>query len=177
MRGRTLKNSFAILDEAQNATDTQIKMFLTRIGENSKIVINGDPSQIDLPNKNFSGLDRSKNILGHLDEISIVDFDHKDVVRHPLVSKIVKAYSQKKIMIDAEVLVESSQWTKNCKKSKKINFENYKKFPKKYRFINKKAHISLLLTNNKKIKYLNKKFRKKNKATDILSFQILIIKI
>ena len=96
MRGRTLKNSFAILDEAQNATDTQIKMFLTRIGENSKIVINGDPSQIDLPNKNFSGLDRSKKILGHLDEISIVDFDHKDVVRHPLVSKIVKAYSAKK---------------------------------------------------------------------------------
>jgi len=93
MRGRTLKNSFAILDEAQNATDTQIKMFLTRIGENSKIVINGDPSQIDLPNKNLSGLDRSKKILGHLNEISIVDFDHKDVVRHPLVSKIVKAYS------------------------------------------------------------------------------------
>ncbi len=93
MRGRTLKNSFAILDEAQNATDTQIKMFLTRIGENSKIVINGDPSQIDLPNKSLSGLRRSKEILGHLNEISIVDFDHTDVVRHPLVSKIVKAYS------------------------------------------------------------------------------------
>ena len=93
MRGRTLKNSFAILDEAQNATDTQIKMFLTRIGENSKIVINGDPSQIDLPNKSLSGLNRSKKLLGHLDEISVVDFDHSDVVRHPLVSKIVKAYS------------------------------------------------------------------------------------
>ncbi len=93
MRGRTLKNSFAILDEAQNATDTQIKMFLTRIGENSKIVINGDPSQIDLPNKSLSGLKRSKEILGHLNEISIIDFDHTDVVRHPLVSKIVKAYS------------------------------------------------------------------------------------
>ncbi len=93
MRGRTLKNSFAILDEAQNATDTQIKMFLTRIGENSKIVINGDPSQIDLPNKSLSGLYRSKKLLGHLKEISVVDFDHKDVVRHPLVSKIVKAYS------------------------------------------------------------------------------------
>ncbi len=93
MRGRTLKNSFAILDEAQNATDTQIKMFLTRIGENSKIVINGDPSQIDLPNKSLSGLHRSKKLLGHLKEISVVDFDHKDVVRHPLVSKIVKAYS------------------------------------------------------------------------------------
>ena len=93
MRGRTLKNSFAILDEAQNATDTQIKMFLTRIGENSKIVINGDPSQIDLPNKSLSGLSRSKKLLGHLKEISTIDFDHKDVVRHPLVSKIVKAYS------------------------------------------------------------------------------------
>ena len=93
MRGRTLKNSFAILDEAQNATDIQIKMFLTRIGENSKIVVNGDPSQIDLPNKNLSGLNRSKKLLGHLKEISVVDFDHSDVVRHPLVSKIVKAYS------------------------------------------------------------------------------------
>ena len=96
MRGRTLKNSFAILDEAQNATDTQIKMFLTRIGENSKIVINGDPSQIDLPNKSLSGLNRSKKLLGHLKEISVVDFDHTDVVRHPLVSKIVKAYLDQK---------------------------------------------------------------------------------
>ena len=94
MRGRTLKNSFAILDEAQNATDTQIKMFLTRIGENSKIIVNGDPSQIDLPNKTMSGLVKSKNLLGHLNEISVVDFDHSDVVRHPLVSKIVKAYSK-----------------------------------------------------------------------------------
>ena len=94
MRGRTLKNSFAILDEAQNATETQIKMFLTRIGENSKIVINGDPSQIDLTNKSLSGLNRSKKLLGHMKEISVVDFDHTDVVRHPLVSKIVKAYSE-----------------------------------------------------------------------------------
>ena len=94
MRGRTLKNSFAILDEAQNATDTQIKMFLTRIGENSKIVINGDPTQVDLPNKSYSGLTRSKKILEHLNEIEIIDFDHTDVVRHPLVSKIVKAYSE-----------------------------------------------------------------------------------
>ena len=94
MRGRTLKNSFAILDEAQNATDTQIKMFLTRIGENSKIVVNGDPTQIDLPNKRMSGLVRSKELLGHLNEIAVVDFDHSDVVRHPLVSKIVKAYSK-----------------------------------------------------------------------------------
>jgi len=95
MRGRTLKNSFAILDEAQNATETQIKMFLTRIGENSKLVVNGDPSQVDLINKSHSGLMKSKNILKDLDEIKIIEFDHTDVVRHPLVSKIIRAYQKK----------------------------------------------------------------------------------
>ena len=95
MRGRTLKNCFAILDEAQNATETQIKMFLTRIGENSKLVVNGDPSQIDLINKSQSGLIKSKNILKHIKEIEIVEFDHKDVFRHPLVSKIIRAYQKK----------------------------------------------------------------------------------
>ena len=94
MRGRTLKNCFAILDEAQNATQTQIKMFLTRIGENSKLVVNGDPSQIDLPNKNQSGLVQSKNILKEIKEISIINFDHNDVIRHPLVTKIVEAYKK-----------------------------------------------------------------------------------
>jgi len=94
MRGRTLKNCFAILDEAQNATQTQIKMFLTRIGENSKLVVNGDPSQIDLPNKSQSGLVQSKNILEGIKEISIINFDHNDVIRHPLVTKIVEAYKK-----------------------------------------------------------------------------------
>jgi len=92
MRGRTLKNSYAILDEAQNATSTQIKMFLTRIGENSKLVVNGDPTQIDLINKSHSGLVKSKEILTNIKEIEIIEFDHKDVVRHPLVSKIIQAY-------------------------------------------------------------------------------------
>ena len=95
MRGRTLKNCFAILDEAQNATETQIKMFLTRIGENSKLVVNGDPSQIDLINKEQSGLVKSKDILKNLKEIKIIEFDHNDVVRHPLVSKIIRAYQKK----------------------------------------------------------------------------------
>jgi len=94
MRGRTLKNSFAILDEAQNATRIQIKMFLTRIGENSKLVVNGDPSQIDLPNKNQSGLAESQNILKGIKEIAVINFDHQDVVRHPLVTKIVEAYQK-----------------------------------------------------------------------------------
>ena len=90
MRGRTLKNSFAILDEAQNATLTQIKMFLTRIGENSKLVVNGDPSQIDLINKNHSGLIKSKKILKDIDEIKVIEFDHKDVVK---TSSCVKNYT------------------------------------------------------------------------------------
>ena len=96
MRGRTLKNSFAIIDEAQNATQTQIKMFLTRIGENSKLVVNGDPSQIDLPNKNQSGLIESQNIVKEIKEISIINFDDNDVIRHPLVAKIVQAYQKNK---------------------------------------------------------------------------------
>ena len=94
MRGRTLKNCFAIFDEAQNATQTQIKMFLTRIGENSKLVVNGDPSQIDLLNKSHSGLVQSQNILKGIKEISIINFDQNDVIRHPLVTKIVEAYKK-----------------------------------------------------------------------------------
>ena len=97
MRGRTLKNCFAILDEAQNATETQIKMFLTRIGENSKLVVNGDPSQVDLINKSQSGLIKSRDILKDLSEIKIIEFDHTDVVRHPLVSKIIRAYQKKNV--------------------------------------------------------------------------------
>ena len=96
MRGRTLKNSFAILDEAQNATQTQIKMFLTRIGENSKLVVNGDPTQVDLPNKNSSGLLEAQKLLKGIKEISIINFDHNDVIRHPLVTKIVQAYQKYK---------------------------------------------------------------------------------
>ena len=94
MRGRTLKDSFVILDEAQNATDTQIKMFLTRLGKNTTMVVNGDPSQIDLPHSKSSGLLKSVNILDNLDEIKITRFDTTDVQRHPLVSKIIDAYKK-----------------------------------------------------------------------------------
>ena len=94
MRGRTLKNSFAILDEAQNATDTQIKMFLTRLGKNTTMVVNGDPSQVDLPASKSSGLLKSINILDDIEEIKITRFDTKDVQRHPLVSKIIDAYKK-----------------------------------------------------------------------------------
>ena len=94
MRGRTLKDSFVILDEAQNATDTQIKRFLTRLGKNTTMVVNGDPSQVDLPASKSSGLLKSINILDDIEEIKITRFDTKDVQRHPLVSKIIDAYKK-----------------------------------------------------------------------------------
>ncbi len=94
MRGRTLKDSFVILDEAQNATDTQIKMFLTRLGKNTTMVVNGDPSQIDLPASKSSGLLESINILDNIEEIKITRFESDDVQRHPLVSKIIDAYKK-----------------------------------------------------------------------------------
>jgi phosphate starvation-inducible PhoH-like protein len=94
MRGRTLKDSFVILDEAQNATETQIKMFLTRLGKNTTMVVNGDPTQIDLPSSKVSGLMNSANVLSNIEEIKIVKFDATDVQRHPLVSKIIEAYKK-----------------------------------------------------------------------------------
>ncbi len=92
MRGRTLNNSFIILDEAQNATAIQMKMFLTRLGVNSKAIITGDLTQIDLPNKSNSGLFKAIKILQNIEGIDFVYFDNKDVVRHKLVAEIVKAY-------------------------------------------------------------------------------------
>lgn len=92
MRGRTLSNAFVILDEAQNTTKEQIKMFLTRLGENSKMVITGDLTQIDLPSGHTSGLKHAVRILKDIDDIGIIRLSEKDVVRHPLVQQIVKAY-------------------------------------------------------------------------------------
>ena len=92
MRGRTLNNAFILLDEAQNTTPMQMKMFLTRMGPNSKAIITGDRSQIDLPNKQKSGLIESVNVLKNIKGISFVELDGRDVVRHRLVKDIIKAY-------------------------------------------------------------------------------------
>ncbi len=94
MRGRTLDNAFIILDEAQNTTPAQMKMFLTRIGFGSKVVVTGDSTQKDLPSGTTSGLDIAKKVLKNIDDISICNLTSKDVVRHPLVQKIVKAYEE-----------------------------------------------------------------------------------
>ncbi len=94
MRGRTLDNAFIILDEAQNTNDSQLKMFLTRIGANAKAIINGDPTQIDLPRNMQSGLKKASKILQNIDGISHVELTEEDVVRHRLVKAIIKAYQK-----------------------------------------------------------------------------------
>ncbi len=94
MRGRTLSNAFIILDEAQNTTHEQMKMFLTRMGEGSKIIVTGDITQIDLPNSRMSGLVQASKVLAGIDDIEIVHLKAKDIVRHNLVQTIVKAYER-----------------------------------------------------------------------------------
>jgi len=96
MRGRTLDNAFIILDEAQNSNDLQLKMFLTRIGANAKAIITGDPTQIDLPKNQRSGLDKAMRILKNIDGIAHIELDEEDVVRHKLVKAIIKAYEKEK---------------------------------------------------------------------------------
>jgi phosphate starvation-inducible protein PhoH and related proteins len=100
MRGRTLENAFVILDEAQNATISQLKMFLTRMGVNSKFIMTGDTTQIDLPRKNDSGLLMAMRILANIEGITIIKFDERDIVRHKLVKRIVRAYENEENEID-----------------------------------------------------------------------------
>ncbi len=94
MRGRTLDNAYLILDEAQNTTKLQMKMFLTRIGVNSKAIITGDMTQIDIPKKNQSGLVNALKILKNIKNIGFCELTESDVIRHPLVKKIIRAYSE-----------------------------------------------------------------------------------
>ena len=107
MRGRTLENAFAILDEAQNATEPQMKMFLTRMGRNSKFVITGDITQIDLPRNQSSGLIHSMRLLKNIEGMDFIMLDERDIVRHRLVNKIVEAYDKeknKKIATDSQII-------------------------------------------------------------------------
>lgn len=100
MRGRTLDNSYIILDEAQNTTDLQLKMFLTRIGPNAKAIITGDMSQVDLPKNQKSGLAKAHRILKNIDGISFIELDEEDVVRHKLVKHIIRAYDRESVRED-----------------------------------------------------------------------------
>ena len=115
MRGRTLDNAYIILDEAQNTTPAQMKMFLTRIGYGSKVVITGDLTQKDLPNSAVSGLEQSIKILKKVDEIGFCYLTSKDVVRHPLVQKIVKAYEDYEQKIQARSTRRSTRQSDRTK--------------------------------------------------------------
>lgn len=97
MRGRTLDHAFVILDEAQNATESQLKMFLTRMGKSAKFIVTGDITQIDLPKNQASGLVQASKLLQNIEGISIITLDEKDIIRHKLVSRIIKAYDNKAV--------------------------------------------------------------------------------
>jgi phosphate starvation-inducible protein PhoH and related proteins len=109
MRGRTLENAFVILDEAQNATISQLKMFLTRMGMNSKFIMTGDSTQIDLPRRSESGLIQAMRILADIEGISIIKFDERDIVRHKLVKSIVRAYENEETGVKVKKADQSQQ--------------------------------------------------------------------
>lgn len=121
MRGRTLDNSFIILDEAQNTTPAQMKMFLTRIGFGSKVVVTGDATQKDLPPDTKSGLDVALDVLKHVEEIGICELSSRDVVRHPLVQRIVNAYEEyEKKQSDFEKRTKRSRSSNEMKRKKQV---------------------------------------------------------
>ena len=115
MRGRTLNDSFVILDEAQNTTSEQMKMFVTRLGFNSKAVITGDVTQIDLPNARRSGLLEAADVLKHVEGLTFVYFDEGDVVRHHLVQRIIRAYDEHKTRVAEEAVLHESRSGANGK--------------------------------------------------------------
>ena len=177
MRGRTLDNAFIILDEAQNTTPAQMKMFLTRIGFGSKVVVTGDSTQKDLPSGTTSGLDIAKKVLKNIEDISICNLTSKDVVRHPLVQKIVKAYEEfeKKNTVTHEkmtIYFEEEGGLKldlECETLAETVVEgvlDYEKCPYE-------AEVNLLLTMNKEIQEMNAEFRHIDRATDVLSFPMI----
>jgi rRNA maturation RNase YbeY len=187
MRGRTLDDAFIILDEAQNTTPEQMKMFLTRMGFSSKIVVTGDVTQIDLPRDKKSGLRDAEIVLKNVEGIEFMYLSEADVVRHPLVQKIVKAYERKtlerervqKISAKAEMAMKVA--IRNNQKKFKVTKEirdlvraavkaalDYMDFE-----FGTKAEISLMFTDNEEIRELNREHRNIDRATDVLSFPLL----
>ena len=179
MRGRTLDNAFIILDEAQNTTPAQMKMFLTRIGFGSKVVITGDSTQKDLPAGTVSGLDVAVKVVKDLEGVSICSLTSKDVVRHPLVQKIVRAYE--------EYEKKNNPKGKNGRRKKYVSLfmeiETDRKLPFDARKIAElvietsldyvkcpyETEVSLLLTTDEEIKEINRMQRQIDRATDVLS--------
>ena len=189
MRGRTLDNAFIILDEAQNTTPEQMKMFLTRLGFGSKAVVTGDITQTDLPDKKRSGLVQATTILENIKGIGKIELTEKDVVRHELVQRIIKAYDkfekreeyrkskrengmgqwkkqgyqiddrQEKLEVSEELIEKIKDIILEC-----LDYEDY----------DDNYEVSLSFVDNKEIHELNKEYRGIDRATDVLSFPLLV---
>ena len=162
MRGRTLDDSFIILDEAQNTTPEQMKMFLTRMGFNSKVVVTGDVTQIDLPDGKRSGLVEVTKVLKNIEQIDIVRFSEKDVVRHKLVQDIIKAYekyeeAKKEVKIPTGVRL----LVRRCCHAVLL-YEDFKE----------PAEVSVTFVDDERIHSLNKEYRDVDSSTDVLSFPL-----
>ena len=186
MRGRTLDNAFIILDEAQNTTPAQMKMFLTRIGFGSKVVVTGDASQKDLPRDAVSGLDVATKVLKKIDDIGFCTLTSKDVVRHPLVQQIVQAYEdyEKKQKPDRK---PARQGREEKRMTILIDYDTDKELNIPYEALAQKvaAHIlesencpydvsvNLVITDNEEIKKINQQFRSIGAPTDVLSFPMI----
>ena len=186
MRGRTLDNAFIILDEAQNTTPAQMKMFLTRIGFGSKVIITGDASQKDLPKDAVSGLDVAMKVLKKIEDIGFCQLTSKDVVRHPLVQQMIQAYdeyekkakagktfgtrrSQEKVMtIQIEYETERSLDIDYTRLANLVAEQILKTENCPY-----EASVNLVLTDNEEIKKVNAEFRNIFAPTDVLSFPMI----
>lgn len=185
MRGRTLDNAFIILDEAQNTTPAQMKMFLTRIGFGSKVVITGDETQKDLPSGQVSGLDTAVQVVKNIEDISICKLTSKDVVRHPLVQKIVKAYEEyeKKSFSCENKREEQKEKVMTLYYEEEGELKLSLPCEELARTVIEaalddvgcpyEAEVNLLLTMNEQIHEMNLEFRGIDRATDVLSFPMV----
>ena len=188
MRGRTLSDAFVVLDEAQNTTPEQMKMFLTRMGVGSKVVVTGDVTQIDLPDKVRSGLIDALHVLRDVEGIAQVRLTERDVVRHRLVQQIVKAYEKAAEEKAPAATTINKQW-RSINVSNKVlitNDQNVVKVPSGLRILIRRscnavldfehfdgpAEISVTFVDNNRIHELNKEYRDKDSATDVLSFPL-----
>jgi rRNA maturation RNase YbeY len=183
MRGRTLSDAFVIVDEAQNTTRMQMKMLLTRLGENSRMAVNGDPSQIDLPRASDSGLDHALQILKNVQGSKIIRFTRQDVVRHPLVGRIVEAYeaadrpvqpsppkaTPTPLGFEVDARIEDARW-QAVFGAQGDGFAQSIVDALARHFEPEGETIALLWTNDAQIKALNVQWRGKDVATNVLSF-------
>ena len=186
MRGRTLDDAFIILDEAQNTTPEQMKMFLTRMGVGSKVVVTGDVTQIDLPDKVRSGLIDALHVLRNVEGIAQVRLTEKDVVRHRLVQQIVKAYEQaaeeksgspehkkykrRSISMSNKVLITNDQNVVKVPSGLRILIRRSCNAVLDFEHFDGPAEISVTFVDNSRIHELNREYRGKDSATDVLSF-------